>query len=150
MKSFRFAVAAVALVTASACGPAGEEFHGTYSANGTIGYTLNGRSSTSPFTDALMVGEGTDSDIVITWGKCFYAANIQGETATVRSGTTCTQNDVVDGEPVTSTLTVTTGTLTRNGTVTTLNFAGTASVVYGGQTFPGTYTATGTLNRVAR
>lgn len=144
-------LSAVCLTLVTGCGSAGGDFVGTYKANGTSGFTATGGgSSTGPFDDTLSIREGTDSDLVISWGSCFYSADVKGTTATVRSGTQCTEAQTVNGVVASVTWTIGNGTLTRSGSVVSLNFAGPANLVYDGQTYPGNYSATATLNLVAK
>lgn len=140
----------LSLLFTAACGSAGGDFVGTYNVNGTTTMTAGGETATAPITDPLTIAEGTDSDIVITWGRCFYKADVQDNSAIIRAGTTCSQSAAVDGQTVNTSITINTGTVTLTGAVATLNFTGPVSIVFEGQTHPGTFTSTATLTRVTK
>lgn len=151
MKTLRTPVlVALAALAVTACRPPGEDFYGEYMPNGTETWTINGQLSVLQLSGTLSVREGVDADLTISVGPCIMRADVSGESATLRNGASCTQQVMFAEGPGNVTQTVTAGTLTRAGNVLTLHESGTLSINFQGQTFPGTYTATGTLTRISR
>lgn len=131
------------------CGPVGQQFHGDYSASGTATFTLNNYGSqTSPVKGSLRVSEGVDSDVVILdqGAQCALPADVEGEVATLRMGTTCTE--VIDGG--TLTLTLTGGTAVRMGRTLQLNYTGNMTATLDGRAYPGSFSQTLTLTRIGK
>lgn len=137
------------VLLAIGCGPAGQHFHGTYNVSGTTTLTLTGYGTdTGPLTGTRRISEGATSDLVLSdsSGQCLFPANVEGDVATFSPGASCTQ--VVDGVTVTQTLT--TGTASLSGNVVEVRLAGTVTATYQGQVYPGSFSETSTLTRVAK
>ena len=137
------------VILAIGCGPAGQSFHGTYSASGSTTLTITGYSSgTGQVTGIRRISEGVTSDLIISdsSGQCFLPANLEDDVAAVSPGASCTQ--IIDG--VTITMSITTGTASLSGKVIELRLAGNVTAVYQGKSYSGTFSENSTLTRVAK
>ncbi|HZI06634.1 MAG TPA: hypothetical protein VEZ71_21570, partial [Archangium sp.] len=82
------------VLLAIGCGPAGQSFHGTYSASGTTTLSITGyTSATEQVTGIRRILEGASSDLIISdsSGQCFLPANLEGDVAALSPGASCTQ-----------------------------------------------------------
>jgi hypothetical protein len=145
-----FRILPLLLVTlATACGPAGQHFHGTYSLSGTTTLTLTGYGSeTGQLTGTRRFLEGAVSDLVLADpdGHCLLPADVEGDVATFRPGSSCTQ--VVDGVTVTRTLS--NGTASLSGKVVQVYLFGNMTALYQGRTVSGSFSENSTLTRIAQ
>ena len=149
MKRSMLSLSLLCVTFSVGCGLAGQRFHGDYSTSGTSILTFNNYgSATTPVTAPVRVSEGVDSDIVILapGGTCAMPADVDGDVATIKSGTICT--DVVDGLTLNRTLTG--GTAVLVGKTLQLNFSGTFTATGNGQTFPGSFSQSLSLTRVSK
>ncbi|OJT26959.1 hypothetical protein BO221_02840 [Archangium sp. Cb G35] len=131
------------------CGPAGQSFHGTYSASGTTTLSITGYTSeTAQVTGVRHISEGAASDLIISdsSGQCFLPANLEGDVAALSPGASCTQTT----NGVTLTMSITTGTASLSGKVVELRLAGNVTVTYQGKSYSGTFSENSTLTRVAK
>ena len=137
------------VLLAIGCGPAGQSFHGTYSASGTTTLTITGYTSeTAQVTGVRRISEGAASDLIISdsSGQCFLPANLEGDVAALSPGASCTQTT----NGVTLTMSITTGTASLSGKVVELRLAGNVTVSYQGKSYSGTFSENSTLTRVAK
>jgi hypothetical protein len=149
MKSLFLSLSLLFTLLSTGCGPAGQEFHGTYSLSGITTLTLTGYGSeTAQLSGSRRISEGATSDIVLSdlSGQCLLPADVEGVVASFKPGTSCTQN--VDG--VTVTLSVSNGTATLVGKVVQFHLTGNLTATMEGRTFPGTFSQTGTLTRIGK
>jgi hypothetical protein len=152
MKNLSLALAVLLALTTSGCGFGGQRFHGTYNVAGTATVTLTGQgSSTNPLSFTYRISEGTDSDILISeipaaGTPCTYPADVEGDVATLRPGTACTQ--VQNG--YTFTKTITNGMASLSGKAVQLNYSGNLMFTGEGKTYPGTIIQNATLTRVGK
>lgn len=132
------------------CGPAGQHFHGTYSASGTISLTVTDYGSeTGQAEGTRFISEGTTSDLVLSDAnrQCLLPANVQGDVATFTPGASCTQ---VINNTTTVTRTITSGTASISGNVVQVHISGTLMMTNQGKSYPGSYSENTTLTRVAK
>lgn len=152
MKNPSFALVVLLAVTTSGCGFSGQQFHGTYDVSGTVTMTITGHGSqTRPLAFTYRISEGAGSDIVITetstsGGQCSYPAEVEGDVATVRPGTSCTQ--VANG--VTVTRTSTNGTVVLSGKLVQFNLSGNLTLTGDGMSYPGTFIQNATLHQIGK
>ncbi|MFY0574697.1 hypothetical protein ACN28S_10315 [Cystobacter fuscus] len=131
------------------CGPAGQQFHGSYTGPDSLTVSFPGRGSTTiPGKVSYRVSEGIDSDIVIVdaSGTCALPAEVEGNVATLRAGVTCTG----ELEGVSLSLTFTGGTAVLTGSSIQLDTSGTLTYSANGQSFPGTFVRNNSLTRIAK
>ncbi len=132
------------------CGPAGQQFHGSYTGSNTYTMTINGVSNdTKSVPASYRISEGVESDIILidSTGSCALPADVEGDVATLKGGTTCTY--VTQGG-ITATETLTAGTAVITGSSLQLNLSSTVSVTINGQTFPGSYVQNMSLKRIGK
>jgi hypothetical protein len=126
------------------CGPEGQRFHGVYDVTGTAHFSIqNFGNYSAPLVDAFRISEGTTSDLLLTdaAGRCLLLANLEGEAATLPSGS-CTWSH----NGVTFTLTLTRGTVAFSGTSAQLHMSGTATVTAQGKLHLGAFFQSATLH----
>ncbi|OJH39603.1 hypothetical protein [Cystobacter ferrugineus] len=131
------------------CGPAGQQFHGSYSGPDSLTVSITGRgSATGSGKMSLRISEGIDSDIVImdSSGTCALPADVEGNVATLRAGVTCTGE--LNG--VSLSLTFTSGTAVLTGSSIQLDSSGTLTYSADGQSYPGTFVRNNSLTRIAK
>lgn len=131
------------------CGPAGQQFHGSYSGTDSITVSITGRgSSTGSGKMSLRISEGIDSDIVFfdASGTCVLPAEVEGNVATIRAGVTCT-GELGDAS---LSMTFTSGTAVLTGSSIQLDSSGTLTYSVNGQSFPGTFVRNNSLTRIAK
>jgi hypothetical protein len=132
------------VVVLCSCGPEGQRFHGVYDVMGTAHFSIqNFGNYSAPIADALRVSEGTTSDLHLTdpAGRCLLLANLEGEVATLQSGS-CTWGH----NGATLTLTLTRATVAFSGTSAQLHMSGTATVTAQGKLHLGTFFQSATLH----
>ncbi|WP_309892889.1 hypothetical protein [Archangium sp.] len=126
------------------CGPEGQRFHGVYDVTGTAHFSIqNFGNYSAPLVDAFRVSEGTTSDLLLTdpAGRCLLLANLEGEVATLQSGS-CTWSH----HGATLTLTLTRGTVAFSGTSAQLHMSGTATATAQGKLHHGAFFQSATLH----
>jgi hypothetical protein len=131
------------------CGPAGQQFHGTYSGSDTFTVSITGRgSSNGSGKMSFRISEGIDSDIVIvdSSGTCALPAEVEGNVATLRAGVTCTGE--LGGASLS--MTFTSGTAVLSGSSIQLDSSGTLTYSANGQSYPGTFVRNNSLTRIAK
>jgi hypothetical protein len=129
------------------CGPQGQQFHGVYDVTGTAHFSIQNFGNYSvPLADTFRITEGTTSDLLLwgTSGTCLLLANLEGEVATLQSGSSCTRSD----HGATVTLTLTRGTVSFSGTSARLHMSGTATATAQGELHPGAFFQSATLTRL--
>ncbi|HEX5746213.1 MAG TPA: hypothetical protein VFZ09_08210 [Archangium sp.] len=137
------------VLLATGCGPAGQSFHGIYSASGVTTLLITGYSgATGQVTGTRRISEGVTSDLIISdsSGQCLLPANLEGDVAVVSPGASCTQ--IIEG--VTITMSITTGTASLSGKVVELRLAGNVTMASQGKSYSGTFSENSTLTRVAK
>ena len=124
------------------CGGDLDDFLGTWSTNETQATTCNGATVNSTSTGSVAVNEGVSSDLAFVLSNgCATNWTVNGDTATVDSGQSCT----VKQAGVTAVVTINTGTATTpdgktmtysmtasgsvNGATCTIDLNGTATKV---------------------
>ncbi|WP_257461407.1 hypothetical protein [Archangium lipolyticum] len=152
MKNPSFALAVLLAITTSGCGFGGQQFHGSYNVAGTVTIALTGQTTmTNPLSFTYRISEGANSDILISeipvaGTPCTYPADVEGDVATLRPGTTCTL--VQNGH--TFTKTITNGIASLSGKAVQLNYSGNLMFTGEGKTYPGTIIQNATLTRVGK
>lgn len=131
------------------CGPAGQQFHGSYSGSEMATLSFTGKGSmigSGPVS--YRISEGIDSDIVIAESNtsCVILADVEGDVATIREGVTCTGEEA--GASIS--MTFTSGTAVLTGSSIQLNTSGTLTYSGNGQTYPGSFIRNTSLTRVAK
>ncbi len=145
-----FSILPLLLATlATGCGPIGQQFHGTYNLSGTTTLTFVGYGSdTEEITGTRRIMEGAISDIVLSdaTGQCLLPADVEGDVASFRPGSSCTLN--LNG--VTVTRTISNGTASLSGKVVQVRLSGNMTAIYQGSTVSGSFSENSTLTRIAK
>jgi hypothetical protein len=145
--SKRLGAVSLLLLSSLGCGSAGQRFLGLYAVTGTAQLSIPDFGNlSSEVSDTFRVSEGTGADLVLTdsAGKCFLLADVEGDVALLRRGTSCTWSD----NGTTFTLTLTRGTLSLPGGNGRLDMAGTVTATARGKMYPGFFFQNATLTRV--
>lgn len=135
------------LLTSLGCGSAGQRFLGLYVVTGTAWLSIPDFGNlSSEVSDTFRVSEGTGADLVLTdsEGKCFLLADVEGDVALLRRGTSCTWSD----NGATFTLTLTRGTVSLSGDSGRFDMAGSVTATARGSLYPGSFFQNATLTRV--
>lgn len=135
----RFWLAALAALLMS-CGSPAEDFVGTYAVTGNSVVSLVGppqTSSTRALTQSVSVARSTGDTLRVIADGCLFSATAQDDTTAVFAlGERCALIDT----NFEATIAVTSGTLTRSGSVLSVSYGGTVSGTSQGRPFSGTYT----------
>jgi hypothetical protein len=147
----RYVLAALVVLSTSACGGQGSEFIGLWTSNGTFTASLSSTTGTETRT-AQVASEsreilfGATSDIIIGWDRCHLPANADGETASVLPGFVCS----VPYEAATVDLTFATGTAVKSKNAIQFVASGTSQYSLDGSTYRGTFTIQETFTKLSR
>jgi hypothetical protein len=122
--------------------PAGSGFYGSWSATGSVTRKFEtsegSHSDTQPVSGMVaQIAEGADSELIFLFSDCQFPASMKGDVAFIPSGASCSGRDTDGGQ---LTMTVKSGNATLNGNIIQFAASGSLTYVYGGLTYPGTWT----------
>jgi hypothetical protein len=140
-------VLAVAIVAQCACiGDPAQEFVGVWNESGTMTMSLAGRTFGGPQQITTNIDLGMSPGEIFIGSNCGATAKVRGDTATIQSGVSCTQN--ANGGSVT--MTYRSATYTLNGDSITVFASGDVLVVGNGQSVTGSFSYNAMLTKVAK
>ncbi len=146
MKNLKPVLFSAALISMSACGRPVHQFVGLWSSSGTNTYALNGQTSSVQANENVNVVEGTSTDLLLSISRCNLPADVEGETARLTPGSTCTLNEGA----VSATFSFTNGTLVVNKSSATFNANGNLTVTGNGQSVVGTFSMNHVFNKLGK
>ena len=140
-------VLAFSVVALSACGgDSAQEFVGVWNESGTLTINVAGRTNSGPQQATTNIDLAMSPGEIFISGSCGLTAKVRGDTATIQSGLSCTQNTSSGSV----TMTYRSATYTLNGDSITYYASGDLLVVAGGQSVAGNFSYNAMLRKVAK
>ncbi len=150
--SYRAAAVLAIAVGLSACPGPEASFPGYYTVNGTNTVVLDGNTSSGVDSGNARILAGTTASSIVYpmpgnySGTCNVPLDVSGNTASVRSGFSCTVT--ANGMPMT--ISFQSGTMVDSNGIIEADATATLSAVYNGATYSGTLSFHDTLTLVSR